>query len=192
MATKIGRPRDKGIDKKILVAALELFMARGFEGASIEGIAERAGVGKMTVYRRYSNRVEILVDAIRGGVGLEFEMRHGSPYDDLLGTLQKMEESMLGGEGSLALARVFAEERVHPDLVSAYRETVVWPRWHWIRDIVREGRHSGSIRKDADLSVVVSLLWGAAVGWRVCGFNEDRGGFAEAVMDIVWQGVAPR
>jgi len=192
MAAKIGRPRDSSIDKRIKVAALELFVAKGAAGASIEGIAERAGVGKMTIYRRYSSRLEILVDAIRDGVGLEFEMKHGSPYDDLLGTLRKMEESMLGSEGSLAMARVFAEERVHPDLVSAYRETVVWPRWHWFRDSLQDGRYEGSIRKDADLSVMVSLLWGAAIGWHVCGFNEDRGGFAEAVMDVLWNGVATR
>ena len=59
-----GRPRDAGADRAILEAALELFVERGVEGASIEQIAKRASVGKLTVYRRWSSKEELLSQAI--------------------------------------------------------------------------------------------------------------------------------
>ena len=68
---------------------------------------------------------------------------------------------------------------------------VVGPRWHWIRDLLRDGRHEGLIRKDVDLSVMTALFWGA-IGWHVCGVNEDRGGFAEDVIDVLWSGIGAR
>ena len=66
---------------------------------------------------------------------------------------------------------------------------VVWPRWHSIRDLLRDGRHEGLIPKDAYLSVMTALFSGAAIGWHVCGFNEDRGGFAKNVMNALWSGI---
>lgn len=54
-----GRPtaeRAEKIDRTILQAALELFLERGFEGATIEGVAERAQVSKGTVYARFPGK----------------------------------------------------------------------------------------------------------------------------------------
>lgn len=54
-----GRPtaqRAEDIDKTILDVALELFLERGFEGATIEGVAERARVSKGTVYARFPGK----------------------------------------------------------------------------------------------------------------------------------------
>ena len=43
-----GRPRDTAIDTAILTATLELFIAQGIAGMSVEQVAKRAGVGKPT------------------------------------------------------------------------------------------------------------------------------------------------
>lgn len=51
-----GRPREAATDRAILQAALDLFIERGVEGASIEQIAKNAGVGKPTIYRRWSGK----------------------------------------------------------------------------------------------------------------------------------------
>jgi len=48
------------VDQAILRAALELFIEHGVAGASIEKIAKRAGVGKTSIYRRWSSREALL------------------------------------------------------------------------------------------------------------------------------------
>ena len=48
-----GRPRSAEADAAILDAAIDAFIAGGWDGLSIEGVAAAAGVGKTTIYRRY-------------------------------------------------------------------------------------------------------------------------------------------
>ena len=59
-----GRPRSESADRAILRAALEVFVDRGIDAASIEEIAERAGVARTTLYRRWSSKEEIIARAI--------------------------------------------------------------------------------------------------------------------------------
>ncbi|WP_254721945.1 TetR/AcrR family transcriptional regulator [Kovacikia minuta] len=59
-----GRPRSAQSHQAMLQATLELLAEVGFEAMSIEAIATRAGVGKTTIYRRYSSKAELVADAI--------------------------------------------------------------------------------------------------------------------------------
>ncbi|MGA9278987.1 TetR/AcrR family transcriptional regulator [Ilumatobacter sp.] len=55
-----GRPRDAGRDRAILDAARTVIAERGFTGASMDAIAQTAGVGKDTLYRRWSSKVQLV------------------------------------------------------------------------------------------------------------------------------------
>jgi AcrR family transcriptional regulator len=55
-----GRPRDARADVAIVEATLAELAERGFSGATVEGIASRAGVGKATIYRRWHSKAELL------------------------------------------------------------------------------------------------------------------------------------
>lgn len=59
-----GRPRSVKSHRAMLKATLELLGEVGFEAMSIEAISNRAGVGKATIYRRYSGKEELVADAI--------------------------------------------------------------------------------------------------------------------------------
>ena len=59
VAGRCGRPRRElagEVDERILEAARKVFLERGFEGASVEEIAEAARSGKPTIYARYPNK----------------------------------------------------------------------------------------------------------------------------------------
>src|ERR1700739_3614205 len=73
VARSRGRPRDPAADDAILRAALDLFIERGIEGASIEQIAKSAGVGKLTVYRRWPTKEELIAAAIETLVADEMD-----------------------------------------------------------------------------------------------------------------------
>ena len=59
-----GRPRRASAAAEILDATLQLLAERGFQAATIEAIAARAGVGRNTIYRRWSSR-ELIADALQ-------------------------------------------------------------------------------------------------------------------------------
>jgi AcrR family transcriptional regulator len=54
-----GRPRSESADRAILDAARELLAERRPRDVSMEAIAERAGVGKAPLYRRWRSREEL-------------------------------------------------------------------------------------------------------------------------------------
>src|SRR5579863_7024443 len=59
-----GRPRSEVCDQAIETAALDLLVEQGWSGVTMEGIAVRAGVGKATVYRRWEDREQLLLDSV--------------------------------------------------------------------------------------------------------------------------------
>lgn len=57
---------DSDTREKILTSALELFSQRGFEGASIRDIAEKAGINKSLVHYHFRSKSDVLVELARG------------------------------------------------------------------------------------------------------------------------------
>ncbi|WP_376096367.1 TetR/AcrR family transcriptional regulator [Roseomonas sp. CCTCC AB2023176] len=58
-----GRPRSPASRGAILSAAFDLLRERGYAGLAIEAVAERAGVGKATIYRWWPDRAALAVEA---------------------------------------------------------------------------------------------------------------------------------
>lgn len=69
-----GRPLDAEKHRQILAAATQIFLARGFAGTSMDLVARRAGVSKVTVYTHFHNK-EALFGAIIHGLAAELVAR---------------------------------------------------------------------------------------------------------------------
>src|SRR5712671_7983767 len=66
-----GRPtREEALrrDARLLDVATTLFMERGFDGTSIDAVAEAAGVSKPTVYARYRDKRDLFAAVLRGRI----------------------------------------------------------------------------------------------------------------------------
>ena len=64
-----GRPRDVGLDERILRQTYALMVSNGYRGLRIDEIARRSGVPKSTIYRRWSSVAELAVDAVDTALG---------------------------------------------------------------------------------------------------------------------------
>lgn len=95
-----GRKRDHERTDAILRAAAVLLIELGFDKLRIQDVAERAGTGLGTIYRRWKTKEALLADAIRAFPEPPFETT-GDPSADLEAALEKK-------------ARFFAE---YPDLM---------------------------------------------------------------------------
>lgn len=63
-----GRPVDMLKDSAIMAAARELLFEKGPQAVTMEAVAKKAGVSKVTVYARHKNRDELLVAVIQSQV----------------------------------------------------------------------------------------------------------------------------
>ena len=62
--TAPGRPRDPRVEGAVRAAVLDLLMSGGYEAVSFREVAQRAGVGQPTVYRRWTTKAELVEFAI--------------------------------------------------------------------------------------------------------------------------------
>ncbi|MBP6597060.1 MAG: TetR/AcrR family transcriptional regulator [Arenimonas sp.] len=60
-----GRPKDPEKRAAILDAAKALFPARGYDGVSMDAIAQSAGVSKLTVYSHFQDKDTLFVEAVK-------------------------------------------------------------------------------------------------------------------------------
>lgn len=62
--TNPGRPKDPEKRAAILEAAVTLFLARGYDGVSMDAIAHSAGVSKLTVYSHFEDKDSLFAAAV--------------------------------------------------------------------------------------------------------------------------------
>ena len=113
------RPRER-----ILQAARELFHRDGIHAVSVDALAAAAGTNKMTLYRHFSSRDELIAAYLQElateGEGIWDEARAahpGHPEAQLRFLLRRVSDLAAGGKGrgcALANAAVELAERRHP------------------------------------------------------------------------------
>jgi len=165
-----GRPRSRAAEEAILKAALALFLDHGVEGASIERIARHAGVGKTTIYRRWSSKEELLAQAI-GRVREDAERDIGvTDFRDFAGmplgpTLRLMMEAgaelMASPDNHKLLARLIGSVQSHPRLLAIYWETYLRPRREAFGVILDQAKARGELPASADTAMLQDMMGGA-------------------------------
>jgi AcrR family transcriptional regulator len=65
--------------QRILLAADDLFQRQGIRGVGVEAIAEAAGTNKMTLYRHFTSKDELIAEWVRGIVA-----RKDGEWDDIV------------------------------------------------------------------------------------------------------------
>ncbi|MEV0612757.1 TetR/AcrR family transcriptional regulator [Nonomuraea sp. NPDC050404] len=166
-----GRPRDPETDTTILRAALELFIERGVEGTSMEQIAKRAGVGKLTVYRRWSTKEDLIAQAVERTVSADLvpspaDVRDLAPQDIIDGALKAAAEMTASPAFRALVARMMGAAVSHPRLMAVYWEHHILPRRELAVALLRRAQQDGTVAADADLDVLIDMMAGA-VTWRV-------------------------
>ena len=157
---KVGRPRSAQSHQAILEATLALFAEEGLAGSSIEAIAERAGVGKTTIYRRWSSKEDVIKDALnlfREDLPLPDT---GTIRNDLLYIAKEARELFNRNPlmGKLT-TKLMAEIKTKPEIYCVFYEKVVAPRIQQFRQIVERAKARGELRPDLDTMFILYLIF---------------------------------
>jgi AcrR family transcriptional regulator len=186
-----GRPRSAEADRAILDATLELLYDEGYAGMSMEAVAEAAGVGKTTVYRRYRDKADLVTAAIASMPGLNELPESGDTRADLLELLRRILRSKERVQSMRLLGTLWAEEERNPELVRLFRERVIAPRRSMMIEVLRRGQERGEVRDDVDPSLVIEMLVGAHFARQFNGAPFPRD-WAGQVVDTIWPAIEKR
>ena len=110
--------------ERIVATASDLFYRHGIRAVGVEAIAEAAGTNKMTLYRHFSSKDELVAEYLRrlaadadSSWGTLEQAHPGDPRAQLLGWLKSMEEHVLDADQrgcALANAAVELPDKEHP------------------------------------------------------------------------------
>ncbi|MEZ5411493.1 MAG: TetR/AcrR family transcriptional regulator [Acidimicrobiales bacterium] len=159
------RRRNPESRRAILAATVELLEEVGYRGLTIEGVAQRAGVGKQTIYRWWQgSKPALVLEAFTRASDERVEPPDtGSVRGDLLAILEPvfaLQDDLRHGT-ALANKTLMAEAQLDPGFHPRYVELHAhW--WGPLLAAVERGVARGELRPDADAALVVDALLGAA------------------------------
>lgn len=154
-----GRPRSPRIHEAILRAAVELVLESGFKALSMDAIAARAGVGRMTIYRRWPNKAAIIMDAFVARVDPNTLFLQAKTFEDSIRLqMRTMAKAFRGKDGYLIRA-LLAEAQLDPELAAALRERWTMPRRRMAVEYFEEGKRKGLLRADVDSNAMIDILY---------------------------------
>jgi AcrR family transcriptional regulator len=155
-----GRPRDTRTTRRILDAALALGLASGFRGLTVEGIAQRAAVGKMTIYRRWPDVWAVVVDAVLDEITkiAPVEQR-ATARESFAVSMRRVAKSFRGHHGKI-LKPLIGRAQIDQTLRKTLADRWLLARRKLSREIVRRGIASGELRKGLDPDIVLDALYG--------------------------------
>lgn len=187
-----GRPRQAATDEAITHAALDLLAERGFQSATIEAIALRAGVGRNTIYRRWRSKEELIADALRE-LTTDVDWSDEDLYSLLLTWLRDFARTFSDPLHGRLLVGVLGELQQNPLFADVYADRVVRPRREALLARLAEARERGELRPDADVELVADLLGGALLLRRLpLGLPVAGEAYAEDLLATIWRGIAPQ
>jgi AcrR family transcriptional regulator len=189
-----GRPRSEAVERAIIEGAMKL-LEEGVPLAeiSIERIARTAGVGKATIYRRWSGKEELFVDVLRAAEPEDREELPGtSMRDDLIVLLESMRRRGLASRSSAILHNVHAQMKSSPKIWAAYHNSVIAPRRRAGLEILRRGQENGELRTDLDVELVNDIVVGPMLVRAVLQPESDLpDDLAERIVDTLLVGLRP-
>jgi AcrR family transcriptional regulator len=141
----------------IIDAALEEFTTQGFTATKLDDVAERAGIGKGTIYLYFDSKESLFEEVVRR---------------NLLGSEEMVENFISGFDGTTSellaqhfrnmylftqnekipplMAMVLGEGVRFPALSRFFHDEVIKPAQELMRRIIRRGIESGEFRADAN------------------------------------------
>lgn len=156
----VERPRVEGDrEQEILDATLEVLAESGYDRLTMDAVAAKAKASKATLYRRWSNKVSLVIEALQ---------RIKAPHDvPDTGSLREDLRVAFCGVGGLmdpnavaAFSSVLTAISRDAEFAEAFRRDVIEPKLEFSRSIWRRARDRGELREDLDLDLLEPALAG--------------------------------
>jgi AcrR family transcriptional regulator len=156
---RAGRPRSERARLAILEAAADRLVEDGLAGATMESVAARAGVSKVTIYKWWPSRGALAIDAYfhRYSHMDTFEDT-GDLARDLCAQITALVRAFRGRAGEV-MAELIGQAQTDPLLGEVLRERWLAPRREAATAVLRRAMERGEIRSDLDLGVVLDQLY---------------------------------
>jgi AcrR family transcriptional regulator len=159
-------PRIERTRRVVLGATADLVAERGYDNTTIEGVSDRCGVARSTIYRHWPDKQQLVIEAVKSRLTLDPEIDTGSVRGDIEAFLNEL-VTWFADDGvvTIALALLSAAHRdkamgkLHTDATRVRRD-------HLVR-IIERAKQRGELPAGVDAEDAVAELAGAVFYKRV-------------------------
>jgi AcrR family transcriptional regulator len=183
-----GRPRDPACDQAILDAALVVFAREGFDGLTMEAVALQAGVGKATLYRRYPDKVALVVGAVSSLAANEPEVDTGTLPGDLAAWARQAVHLLTRTVAGACVSQLVLALPRAPGLAAEHAR-FAGSRRAAVRHAVARAAARGEVAPDTDPELVADLLAGPIYYRHLISDEPLDDAYADEVVEAVLAGL---
>lgn len=189
---KRGRPRDPGADGRILAAASSLILVRGFDSMTVDEVASTAGVGKATVYRRWSRKEDLAVAAMEQLYRDEMPPPDtGSIRTDLAAAYTNVLTFVNSAAGADYVRTTIKESMRDARIAALYRSAGERAEESVI-EVFERAITRGEVRRDIHLGAAVQFLGAIVTARAVSGQPMPAEDEIDQLVDFVLNGISTR
>ncbi|WP_367323656.1 TetR/AcrR family transcriptional regulator [Streptomyces sp. HUAS ZL42] len=176
-------------------AALALVGEVGYAKTTIEGIAARAGVGKQTIYRWWSSKADVLLEAFLDLA--DGEQRHAVPDTgdlaaDLKAVLRATVDELLDPRFEAPSRALAAEGLVNEELGRVFVAKLLEPSLQLYVDRLRAAQATGEVRPEIDVRVALELFVSPLAQRWLQRTGPISYEYTDTLVDYALHGLAPR
>jgi AcrR family transcriptional regulator len=153
-----GRPRSAEVHGAILDAAIALVREVGYDAVTMDGIAARAGVGKAALYRRWTSKEALVVEALGRLVATMAVPDTGSLAGDVRLIMRAHVHMYADPASGLLLSGIVAAMARSKAIARAMRRGFVATRHDALRAVLARGVARGELPDDVVLDLLVEVL----------------------------------
>ncbi len=159
----------------------------------MDDIAERAGVSKPTIYRRWPSKEVLVIEALAASIPSLDGVDGKEPRAGLVEVVRGILSIGIGG-GAGMMGRLADPPSPDPDLAKIFEERVVNPQREVVSVLLSRAIEEGSLPPDADVSLAIDLLYGAAFFHRAeilaaKSVRQAEEAFARRIVALLWRGL---
>jgi len=189
VARSPGRPRSEEAHQRILEAAYELMNQTGFNDLTIEAIAAHAAVGKPTIYRRWSSKAHLVMDAFLAATNSELTFPDsGSVKEDIRLQMQQLVKVLLSPRGQM-IATLIGGGQTDAELIEAFQDNWLTPRRKAASEVFKKGVECRELRSDVDVEVAIDALYSPLFYRLLLRHAPLTQSFVDELVDVVMKGL---
>jgi len=188
-----GRPRDAALDEAIILATRDRLIRDGYSRMTIGDIAADARVSRPTLYRRWSTKFELVVDALDYGFRRQRDMytldlSRMQPREALVEAVRRLDPAYFNPDAMVLMGNFAGEAIRTPELLEILRKHAVEPRVTLVENVLSQLQDRGAVRDEIDRHTIANLCFGSyfAAFYR----NESKAELPESVVAVLWPALA--
>jgi AcrR family transcriptional regulator len=187
-----GRPRNPEIDRAILDSVGTILDDVGYDGLTVEAVAARAGVGRQSVYRRWSSKSALVAASVLEGrvAPIIAPIPHTADLtSDLRAWFLKRAEGWSTSREASLVRGLSAAAADDASTAAALYQRLTGPDHDALVDRMSAAQRRDELRTDADLDAAATALIGGLLYLVLARHQSVHPDHADGLLDVVLGGI---